>query len=951
MKWMAKFATLLLLSGGLLFGQRTGGGGTGTGGGGVQVTGSPAANDCAKFVDASTITTSGAACGGGGGSGTVTHTAGALTLNNFIFGNAGADIKDAGFSVVPVPSGGSGAATFTIHGVLLGNTVGAFNVTAAGATNTLLHGNTAADPTYSGVALADLTATGTPSATTFLRGDNTWATPAGSGTVTSIATTSPITGGTITTTGTIACATCVVATAPGVGIAHFAGATQTVTSSAVALGGADVSGQLPIGNVGSAGLSGTSPITISAAGAIACATCGVTGTGLQQFAATTSAQLAGVMSDETGTSLLVFNTSPTLVTPILGVATATSINKMAITAPATSSTLAVADGKTLTVSNTLTLAGTDASTITFPGAVAGILRETSGNTISAAELSGDCTTSGSNAVTCTKVNGGTVPASAFLIGTNASSQFIAAQPFIANAQTATYQVVAADFVGCVTIPVASGTFTVTLVASGSQPASGQCVRVINYGSGVVTVARSGQNINGAAANLTLAAGSASAPTGVWVISNGTDYIAQPLGASSGGSGTVTSIATTSPITGGTITTTGTIACATCATTTNGGALSGTAPVAVSAAGAISITGVAGQVLAGAGPAFTATPTLGTAGSVVGSIAFANTTSGSITLTPVTGTLGAVTVSLPAATGTIAVSANSPITESATGAVGCATCVTSAASLANGGIVLGTAGTQASATNTQLTFSAPTLTVGLAGTSSGILALTGSTSGSATLTAPAVAGTNSNAVVSSNQLNAPSLSTGTAPSCTAGTAGVLCQGEGTAPTAASAVGQIYTDSTTHTLMAQVNGGGPGMIMRTVPGFIRSTGLTAAVSTATLCAASAGACLQAGHYMVQWTFYESGTACGTPGTGGVTFLLTWTDANGTAHSAVSLPMDDATSLVATSGTFHFQSSLAAAWASGNFNIDTNGSIIQYATGYTACGVGTGTYALSASVARMQ
>jgi len=39
---------------------------------------------------------------------------------------------------------------------------------------------------------------------------------------------------------------------------------------------------------------------------------------LSQFAATTSAQLAGVISDETGSSLLVFNTSPTLVTPALG---------------------------------------------------------------------------------------------------------------------------------------------------------------------------------------------------------------------------------------------------------------------------------------------------------------------------------------------------------------------------------------------------------------------------------------------------------------------------------------------------------------------------------------------------------------------------------------------------------------------------------------------------------
>lgn len=39
---------------------------------------------------------------------------------------------------------------------------------------------------------------------------------------------------------------------------------------------------------------------------------------LSQFAATTSAQLAGVLSDETGTGAAVFATSPTLVTPALG---------------------------------------------------------------------------------------------------------------------------------------------------------------------------------------------------------------------------------------------------------------------------------------------------------------------------------------------------------------------------------------------------------------------------------------------------------------------------------------------------------------------------------------------------------------------------------------------------------------------------------------------------------
>lgn len=116
----------------------------------------------------------------------------------------------------------------------------------------------------------------------------------GSGTVTSIATSSPITGGPITTTGTIGCATCTTNAAALTANALVIGGGAQAASALGSLGttttvlhgnaagaptfgavnlAADVSGQLPISAVGSSGLSGTSPITISAAGAIACPTC------------------------------------------------------------------------------------------------------------------------------------------------------------------------------------------------------------------------------------------------------------------------------------------------------------------------------------------------------------------------------------------------------------------------------------------------------------------------------------------------------------------------------------------------------------------------------------------------------------------------------------------------------------------------------------------------------
>ena len=94
---------------------------------------------------------------------------------------------------------------------------------------------------------------------------------------------------------------------------------------------------------------------------------------LNVMAATTSAELAGVVSDETGTGAVVLSTSPTLVTPTLGAATATSVNKVAITAPTSSATLTIADGKTLTVSDNATVSGTNTGdqTITLTGDVTG----------------------------------------------------------------------------------------------------------------------------------------------------------------------------------------------------------------------------------------------------------------------------------------------------------------------------------------------------------------------------------------------------------------------------------------------------------------------------------------------------------------------------------------------------------------------------------------------------
>jgi hypothetical protein len=90
--------------------------------------------------------------------------------------------------------------------------------------------------------------------------------------------------------------------------------------------------------------------------------------GITAFNNITGFTAAGA-SGTTSTNL-VFSTSPTLVTPVLGAATATSINGLTITS--STGTLTITNGKTASFSNSITFAGTDSTTMTFPPASAAV---------------------------------------------------------------------------------------------------------------------------------------------------------------------------------------------------------------------------------------------------------------------------------------------------------------------------------------------------------------------------------------------------------------------------------------------------------------------------------------------------------------------------------------------------------------------------------------------------
>jgi hypothetical protein len=116
----------------------------------------------------------------------------------------------------------------------------------------------------------------------------------------------------------------------------------------------------------------TSSGTITLAGTLAVANggTGITslGSGVATFLGTpSSANLAAAVTDETGTGALVFASSPTLVTPALGAATATSINGVTVTGTSTPA---------LSVTGTTAVSGTntgDQTTITGNAGTATIL--------------------------------------------------------------------------------------------------------------------------------------------------------------------------------------------------------------------------------------------------------------------------------------------------------------------------------------------------------------------------------------------------------------------------------------------------------------------------------------------------------------------------------------------------------------------------------------------------
>jgi hypothetical protein len=184
----------------------------------------------------------------------------------------------------------------------------------------------------------------------------------------------------ITGTGSVVLATSPVLTTPNIGTPSFANLTSATglpVSTGISGLGTGVATALAV-NTGSAGafvvVGGAlgTPSSGNLASTTGYATANLTGLGtnVATFLATpTSANFLTTVTGATGNGGgVVFANNATLVAPTLGVASATSLNKVTVTAPATAATLTLADGSTLATSGAFstTFTSTGTTTVTLP---------------------------------------------------------------------------------------------------------------------------------------------------------------------------------------------------------------------------------------------------------------------------------------------------------------------------------------------------------------------------------------------------------------------------------------------------------------------------------------------------------------------------------------------------------------------------------------------------------
>lgn len=230
----------------------------------------------------------------------------------------------------------------------------------------------------------------------------------------------------------------------------------------------------------------TGTVTIPTPFTIGAVSMTATGTQLNYLAAATG-------TTGTTSTNLVFSTSPTLTTPNIGAATATSINGNTFTTG--TYTITGTAAKTLSFTNTLTLSGTDGTTMTFPSTSATIARTDAANTFTGVQ------TMTSPALTTPAITG---LATGSGVASAATASTLSARDVNANLLANNFlegYTTTATAAGTTTLTVGSAyaqfftgssTQTVTLPVA-STLASGHHFLLVNNSTGAITVNSSGGN--------------------------------------------------------------------------------------------------------------------------------------------------------------------------------------------------------------------------------------------------------------------------------------------------------------------------------------------------------------------------------------------------------------------------------------------------------------------------